>query len=329
MKIRALALLVVLCTLAGSVDAKKRSKKRDKNGKDSKVSAADLAKAVAKGNLKKTKELIAAGASPDYQNFGKGEGYTPVMVAAREGHGKVLAALLALGPKEINLERVDKEGWNALMHAVDKRRFDTATALIKFAKKRLPPASYTGEILNRVSKAGLTPLLILATSLDGSKDARKLFTTMAKDGAGVGGFDTRVQFHPQGLISKVAEKGEAALLRLILKLGANVNEGDETGVTPLMTACVMGNDDAADVLLSAGANVTVADAYGKTALHQAAVACSVKTIEAIVAKGANLAAKDIDGATALNFAERARQPGQERVLELLRGTSGKEEKEEL
>jgi ankyrin repeat protein len=317
---RSLFCLLALCALAG-VGAKPPKKKRG-GKKVGAVSAAELAKAVGKGNVKKAKELLAAGASADYQNFGKGEGYTPLMLAVRKGHDKLVDVLLRLGPKQINLERVDKEGWSALMHAVDQRQFALAHKLLAFAKRLEPRERYPDKILNCVTKSGLTPLLVLAMSLDGSKDARTLFAAMARDGAGVGGFDERVQFLPQGLISMLAEKGEATLLRLVLKHGANVNEAEEQGVTPLMTACVLGNDDAAEVLIKAGANVTAVDGYGKTALHQAAVACAPKIIETLIAKGASLSAEDKEGATPLQMAESANYPGREKVLELLKGADG-------
>ena len=93
-------------------------------------------------------------------------------------------------------------------------------------------------------------------------------------------------------------------------------------MTPLMTACVLGNDDAAEVLIKAGANVTAVDGYGKTALHQAAVACAPKIIASLIAKGASLSAEDKEGATPLQMAERANYPGREKVLELLKGADG-------
>lgn len=60
----------------------------------------------------------------------------------------------------------------------------------------------------------------------------------------------------------------AGVLRL-LEAGADVNEIDEYGFTPLIETAIVNNIEMAKILLSKGANVDRADTVGRTALHWA------------------------------------------------------------
>ena len=286
-------------------------------------------KAVSKGQLKKVRDLLGRGAMADHQDMGKGVGKTPVMLAVEKGHGKVASALIKAG---VTLERRDKEGWSALMHAIDQRQFDMARLLLKAAKKQ----HKVQKILDTVSKSGTTPLFVLAASLqDGGfdKDGRKLFEQMVKGGAGCGGNNRggKGGFIVQGLIQKLAQKGDPKLVQLVLKNGANADETDETGVTPLMTAAVYGYDAVVRVLVEHGADLLLKDEYGKTALHQCSLSCSKETIEMMVGKmgRTQLGAKDKDGITAFDMARSAKRG--DAVLQLLRAEDNDEskDKEEL
>lgn len=53
----------------------------------------------------------------------------------------------------------------------------------------------------------------------------------------------------------------------LIRAGADVNEIDAYGYTPLIESAIMNNVDVADVLLSAGAKVNEPDLTGRTALH--------------------------------------------------------------
>ena len=67
-----------------------------------------------------------------------------------------------------------------------------------------------------------------------------------------------------------AVKGQnAELVRWALSMGQDVNHGNATGTTPLMSAAHLGNGDIIDLLLDAGADPVTRDHAGKTAADYA------------------------------------------------------------
>ena len=61
------------------------------------------------------------------------------------------------------------------------------------------------------------------------------------------------------------------LIRALINIGANVNEADSEGQTPLMAAASWGNASSVRILVKEGkANLDVQDDGGDTALHEAA-----------------------------------------------------------
>lgn len=82
-----------------------------------------------------------------------------------------------------------------------------------------------------------------------------------------------------GVMMRAVDRGDTAMVRLLLSRGANPNtrenlQGDRpadrgylllTGRTPLMAAAARGNVDIINLLLAAGADPLIRDAHGKTA----------------------------------------------------------------
>ena len=56
----------------------------------------------------------------------------------------------------------------------------------------------------------------------------------------------------------------------LITIGANVNETDDSGMTPLTYAATWGNANALAILLENGADVNHKDKVGDTALHEVA-----------------------------------------------------------
>ncbi len=73
----------------------------------------------------------------------------------------------------------------------------------------------------------------------------------------------------QTALAIAAVGGRVKSLRTLLELGADPNLSDYIGMTPLMYAVEVGNEDAVSVLVHAGANVAAVNAAGKSAMSLA------------------------------------------------------------
>jgi ankyrin repeat protein len=75
------------------------------------------------------------------------------------------------------------------------------------------------------------------------------------------------------LIHVCAKKNLPGILRELLASGVqfNLNMKDTFGRTPLLEACVQGNEEIVRILVDAGANVNIHNKYQNTPLHVAAL----------------------------------------------------------
>jgi ankyrin repeat protein len=114
-------------------------------------------------------------------------------------------------------------------------------------------------------------------------------------GADPSALDTR---HLQTAIHvAVAAELPISVLHRLLS-GADVNKGDNTGMTPLMIAAKLGNHNLAAYLLENGADPTIYDDYLNGPLHWSAVGGSFPDLNAyLIAKGADPDARTAYGKT--------------------------------
>jgi len=86
-----------------------------------------------------------------------------------------------------------------------------------------------------------------------------------------------------------AKNGNAAMIELLLKSGADGNAPNQAGTTPLMLAAASGKADAVKILLDHGANVDAKDTInGQTALMFAAAVNAAPAIKLLAERGAAL-----------------------------------------
>lgn len=109
------------------------------------------------------------------------------------------------------------------------------------------------------------------------------------------------------LVNAVADQ-DKALVRSLLKQGADVNAARADGATALLWAAHWGDLDTVDLLLRAGANVNAADDHGVTPLAQAAENASLPVVERLLRAGANPNAAQISGLTPLMIAAHTANP---------------------
>jgi ankyrin repeat protein len=112
-----------------------------------------------------------------------------------------------------------------------------------------------------------------------------------------------------------ATNGNAPMLELLLKAGANPNAAQSEGETVLMTAARTGVAAAVKTLLAHGADVNAKEAWrGQSALMWAAAEGHAETIQVLLEAGAQVNARSNAGWTPILFAAREGQLAAVRTL---------------
>lgn len=106
-------------------------------------------------------------------------------------------------------------------------------------------------------------------------------------------------------IHRAAAWGFEDVLDDLIDDGADVDEMDGQGETPLHKAVRLGNTEAARALIEHGANINAADSLGMTPLHWAALTGNADITDLLLANFANVEAHDyaIGGITPLGIAK--------------------------
>ncbi len=96
-----------------------------------------------------------------------------------------------------------------------------------------------------------------------------------------------------------ALQGDREAVRRGIAAGADLNEKDAYGSTPLMVAVTFGRTAVARALIGAGADLQITNNDGGTPLHAAAFLCRVEIVEALLQAGADKNVRDNFGNTPL------------------------------
>jgi len=104
---------------------------------------------------------------------------------------------------------------------------------------------------------------------------------------------------PQMSLHAAVITGNLEMVKYHIKNGSDLNEKEPAGgSSPLITATVFGQTEAALTLIEAGADVNQTNNDGSTALHSAAFFCRTEIVEALLAHGADKTIKNNAGSTA-------------------------------
>ena len=236
-------------------------------------------------------------------------GWTPLAVAAEEGHELVVKLLLEAGAK---IEATDNDRVTPLHRAVGKGH-EAVIELLAKGRDALEAKTMEGE----------TAIFWAAKQ----RNARVVRILLDK-GADIEATDN------QGatLLHRAAGEGNEALVELLVERGAALEAKTKEGETVIFWAAKQGNARIVRILLDKGADIKAKSKVGETALHQAAQndweaivklllenGADVNAISEGIARIEHVSGEDFDvrvedGTTALYWAARK---GNEAIVKLL------------
>jgi ankyrin repeat protein len=279
----------------------------DLDTQDAKETLSALAWAVRNEHESVVKLLLLAGANPNTQDYRKQTplsmaaesglegvvglllrcgaevgsteyyGQTPLSFAAKNGHAAVVARLLAAGASPTNRDSVY---WKTpLLWAAEWCHTDVVHLLLE-----------TEEVdCNESDKQGQTALLWAAHTSN---------QDLANELLAVAEIDVNLVDHTNKLcpLAVAAQKGAVPLVKRLLWRGANPNQTDANGSTPLLWASWAGYADVVEIFLEIDTvEIDQADARGQTPLSWAAERGHHQVVRLLLDRGANPTAKDSKG----------------------------------
>ena len=221
------------------------------------------------GHSSVVKTLAEAGANLNVQDW---RGVTPLMEAAAEGHANVVVELIRAGA---DVSVVSSREWWSVAAGSTALHFAAAESSIECGVLLVEAGA---DMMTR-NKNSISPL------------------------------DLAPDYFRQAALHKASRSGLSNVVTTLAQVGANLNEQDKRGMTPLMEAAVHGHANVVVELIRAGAVVSVVSSHeymsvaaGSTALHFAAkqnkIECGVLLVEA----GADMRTKNKNSNSPLDLA---------------------------
>jgi ankyrin repeat protein len=242
--------------------------------------------AVRGGHLDAVRVFLAAGADvsammqrPARAGRGRpGASISPLLLAVQNGHYELAIALIEAGADPNDA----RTGFTPLHTVAMVRRPDSSDS-----SDPAPPAGAgsfsSADFVREIVKRGAKVNLRLPT---GTPKQPATWSSVGSEGA------TPFLF--------AADRGDLALMRLLLDLGADPLLSNFEGTTPLMAAAGVGTNEpqeeageeseaveAVKMLLDLGADVNTVDKNGNTAMHGAAYAISPLVVKLLAERGAD------------------------------------------
>lgn len=237
------------------------------------------------------------------------DGLSPLQLAARAGNVQLVQALLQKGA---SVSERDKHGWTPLVLAADKGQDSSIKVLLDHGAKVSELGVVGGSPLQWVAERGSATLMARLWDTMDEKSRAEQGLESLQAALLAGRTDAAKFLFDRGLslssvphtgsppLVSAAVRGNISLVELLLKQGANVNEPDRNGGTPLMRANNL--PLLADILLKHGADPNAKDKNGRTAMMQC---YSPDAIHLLVAAGAKVNLKDKDGMAPLHYSASA------------------------
>jgi len=248
--------LPALCLLRRPADRKADSCKIQQQLNHFLLIASEKGYCFAVGNL-----LAAAASCESIEK--SGPGWTPLHLAANNGHEATVRQLLDFGA---DIKAKDNAHQTPLHLAASKCHNATIQQLLKRgADIEAKDDSYRTPLILAVSNKHKTTVQLLLR-LGADIDAESIFR--------------------QSALSLAASKGQEFTVRL-LRLGAKIEAKDTFGRTPLYLAAMKGQNATIKLLLDHGANIEAQDDYFRTPLFWPTLEQRISTIQLLLDYGAD------------------------------------------
>ncbi len=208
-------------------------------------------------------KLIRAGADAKAANR---YGVTPLSLACINGNAAMIEKLLKAGA---DANAAGEEGETALMTVAHTGNVEAAKVLLAHGAKVDAQESWHGETALMWAAAQKHPAMLRELIAHGA-DVNAVSTIVKWERQTTA--EPREKWLPLGGFTPLmfaAREGCVACLPILADAGANLNQTDPDGITPMVNAIINGHYDVARFLLDKGADPNLADKTGRAALYAA------------------------------------------------------------
>lgn len=171
------------------------------------------------------------------------------------------------------------------------------------------------QCLMKPASCALLPLLALLLLRCGNSESEKTKSSIN----GGSEDDQRVAQFRSGDLREAAKIGDIGRARTLIDQGANINERDEYGTTPLALAAGLGHRDLVELLIAKGADLNSQDHNGDMPLYWAASKGYGEIVTLLITKGANVKLSNSVGHTTLHIWARHSDSAEIAALIISRG----------
>lgn len=196
-----------------------------------------LADAVIEKDTAKINQLLQSGVDINIQD--ETSGTTVLMIASSYYYYEDIVEFLISNGADVNLK--DKEGKTALLWAASNS-LPNAKILIK-----------NHANVNSAANDGMTAFLQASLGVSSGKVTIEMCDLLRKKGANINAALTKKSAMGWTAIHYAAINGDAALVKYLIKHGANINKATGEGSSPLYLAKLGNHEEVISILKKAGA----------------------------------------------------------------------------